>query len=112
MHNTHSYNHEPSVCMLIFILTYGFIGLEAACIEMSDPFGDGANHFDYITLAKVSRNLKNHGHYEKIPYIANSDNSNQTRVYQSNEHWIHRILLQIYTTFYIHMNGIRENLLN
>lgn len=40
------------VCMLIFILTYGFVGLESACIEMSDPFANGANHFDYITLAK------------------------------------------------------------
>ena len=44
--------------MLIFILTYGFVGLESACIEMSDPFGNGANHFDYVSLAKVSNNVK------------------------------------------------------
>ena len=49
--------HTPyplwGICMLVFILTYGFIGIEAVCVEMSDPFGDDANDFDQVNLARV-----------------------------------------------------------
>ena len=41
-------------CMLIFLLTFGFFGLEFVCIEMSDPFGTDANDFDQVNLARVS----------------------------------------------------------
>lgn len=43
-------------CMLIFLLTFGFFGLECVCIEMSDPFGTDANDFDQVNLARVSGN--------------------------------------------------------
>lgn len=33
-------------CFMVFVLTYGFIGLEICAIEMDDPFGDDENDFD------------------------------------------------------------------
>lgn len=33
-------------CFAIFLLTYGFVGLELVAIEMDNPFGDDANDFD------------------------------------------------------------------
>ena len=43
-----------SICLLTFLLTYGFIGLASVCNEMGDPFGDDANDFDQVNLALVS----------------------------------------------------------
>ena len=38
-------------CFIVFVLTYGFVGLETVAIELDDPFGDDANDFDneYVT---------------------------------------------------------------
>ena len=33
-------------CFAVFLLTYGFMGLEAVAIELDDPFGDDENDFD------------------------------------------------------------------
>jgi predicted membrane chloride channel (bestrophin family) len=33
-------------CFVVFLLTYGFVGLELVAIEMDNPFGDDANDFD------------------------------------------------------------------
>jgi len=39
-------------CFAVFLLTYGFMGLEAVAIELDDPFGDDENDFDamYVIL--------------------------------------------------------------
>ena len=41
-------------CIEIFILTYGFMGLETVSIELDDPFGDDDNDFDNLGMAYVS----------------------------------------------------------
>lgn len=50
--------HTPyplwGICVIIFLLTYGFMGLESVCIDMSDPFGDDPTDFDQVNLARVS----------------------------------------------------------
>jgi len=33
-------------CFAVFLLTYGFVGLETVAIELDDPFGDDENDFD------------------------------------------------------------------
>jgi predicted membrane chloride channel (bestrophin family) len=33
-------------CVEVFILTYGFMGLELVAIEMDNPFGDDENDFE------------------------------------------------------------------
>ena len=38
----------------VFLITYGFIGLELISIEMDDPFGDDPNDFNVDALARVS----------------------------------------------------------
>lgn len=38
-------------CVIIFILTYGFMGLEYVSIELSNPFGDDDNDFDCLGTA-------------------------------------------------------------
>jgi len=67
------------ICMLIFLLTYGFIGIEFVCIEMSDPFGDDANDFDQVNLARIAfediylvlyRNDGHEGEVSKVRRIA------------------------------------------
>jgi len=45
----------PALVMIIFFVTYGFIGLEFVSIELDDPFGDDPNDFDVLGLAKVRK---------------------------------------------------------
>lgn len=33
-------------CFMVFLLTYGFVGLEVVAIELDNPFGKDANDFD------------------------------------------------------------------
>ena len=33
-------------CCVVFLITYGFFGLEIVAIDLDDPFGDDANDFD------------------------------------------------------------------
>ena len=33
-------------CFVIFLLTYGFMGLELVAIELDDPFGNDPNDFN------------------------------------------------------------------
>lgn len=33
-------------CFMVFMLTYGFVGLETVAIELDNPFGDDPNDFD------------------------------------------------------------------
>ena len=40
-------------CAIIFLLTYGFVGLELVSIELDDPFGKDANDFDCVAYARV-----------------------------------------------------------
>ena len=44
---SNSYAH----CVVIFILTYGFMGLEYVSIELDNPFGEDANDFDNLGMA-------------------------------------------------------------
>ena len=37
----------------VFILTYGFIGIELISIELDDPFGDDPNDLDVMAMAQV-----------------------------------------------------------
>lgn len=41
------------VMVIMFFVTYGFIGLEYVSIEMDDPFGDDPNDFDDWGMAQV-----------------------------------------------------------
>merc|ERR1719491_1874590 len=38
--------------IMIFFVTYGFLGLEYVSIELSDPFGDDDNDFDNLGMAQ------------------------------------------------------------
>ena len=39
--------------VILFFITYGFVGLEMVSIELDDPFGDDPNDFDVLGLAQV-----------------------------------------------------------
>eukprot|EP00560_Eucampia_antarctica_P008048 CAMPEP_0197830298 /NCGR_PEP_ID=MMETSP1437-20131217/6894_1 /TAXON_ID=49252 ORGANISM="Eucampia antarctica, Strain CCMP1452" /NCGR_SAMPLE_ID=MMETSP1437 /ASSEMBLY_ACC=CAM_ASM_001096 /LENGTH=261 /DNA_ID=CAMNT_0043432595 /DNA_START=469 /DNA_END=1254 /DNA_ORIENTATION=+ len=41
------------VLFMIFLMTYGFIGLERVSVEMEDPFGDDPCDFDDLGLAQL-----------------------------------------------------------
>ena len=41
-------------CITTFMLTYGFIGLDATAVELDDPFGDDANDFDVAAYAQFA----------------------------------------------------------
>ncbi|GAX22612.1 hypothetical protein FisN_14Hh245 [Fistulifera solaris] len=41
-------------CCQAFVLTYGFVGLELVAIELDDPFGDDANDFNNLAVAKIA----------------------------------------------------------
>jgi predicted membrane chloride channel (bestrophin family) len=41
-------------CITIFLLTYGFLGLNATSVEMDDPFGNDANDFDVAAYAQFA----------------------------------------------------------
>ena len=41
-------------CCEVFILTFGFVGLELVAIELDNPFGNDENDFDNLGLAKAS----------------------------------------------------------
>lgn len=40
--------------VVIFFLTYGFMGIEYVSIELENPFGNDANDFNNIRMAHVS----------------------------------------------------------
>jgi len=42
------------ICMLVFLLTFGFVGLETVSVEMSDPFGVDDTDFDLFFMAEVT----------------------------------------------------------
>jgi predicted membrane chloride channel (bestrophin family) len=39
-------------CVAVFIVSYGFVGLETVAIELDDPFGDDENDFDNEGMAE------------------------------------------------------------
>jgi len=41
------------VCMIIFVITYGFIGLEYVSMELDDPFGNDPNDFDDLSMSQM-----------------------------------------------------------
>ena len=43
----------PALLILIFFITYGFVGLEYVSMELDDPFGDDPNDFDVRGLSEV-----------------------------------------------------------
>ena len=45
-------NIYASSCAL-FLMTYGFIGIELISIELDDPFGDDPNDLDVMAMAQV-----------------------------------------------------------
>lgn len=45
-------------CVTIFILTYGFMGLEYVSIELDNPFGTDDNDFDNLGMAYVRTQQK------------------------------------------------------
>mmetsp|Transcript_47345 Transcript_47345/g.71667 ORF Transcript_47345/g.71667 Transcript_47345/m.71667 type:complete len:254 (-) Transcript_47345:288-1049(-) len=46
---------QPVGAMLvIFFITYGFLGLEFVAMELDDPFGDDPNDFDNLGMARVA----------------------------------------------------------
>jgi len=51
---TYDIGQFPALLMIVFFVTYGFIGLEFVSIELDDPFGVDDNDFDVEGLALVS----------------------------------------------------------
>lgn len=43
----------PALIMVVFFITYAFVGLEFVSIELDNPFGDDPNDFDVLGLVKV-----------------------------------------------------------
>jgi predicted membrane chloride channel (bestrophin family) len=43
--------------VVLFIVTYGFIGLELISIELDDPFGDDVIDFDTLRSLRVRLNI-------------------------------------------------------
>lgn len=41
-------------CFMVFLLTYGFMGLEDVAIELDNPFGSDANDFNNNILAETA----------------------------------------------------------
>lgn len=41
-------------CIVVFIITYGFMGLETVSMELDNPFGDDDNDFDNLEMAYIS----------------------------------------------------------
>jgi len=41
-------------CFTVFLLTYGFVGLETVSIELDNPFGDDDNDFNNSALAMTA----------------------------------------------------------
>jgi predicted membrane chloride channel (bestrophin family) len=41
-------------CVTVFLLTYGFVGLDATSVELDDPFGEDANDFDVAAFAQYA----------------------------------------------------------
>lgn len=41
-------------CFVVFLLTYGFVGLEIVAIELDNPFGEDDNDFDNAALAATA----------------------------------------------------------
>jgi predicted membrane chloride channel (bestrophin family) len=39
---------------IVFLVTYGFVGLETVSIELDDPFGEDDNDFDNLGMMYVS----------------------------------------------------------
>jgi predicted membrane chloride channel (bestrophin family) len=50
--------HDVSIpiahCVVIFFLTYGFMGLEYVSIELDDPFGSDDNDFQNLRYAQTT----------------------------------------------------------
>lgn len=40
-------------CAMIFVFTYGFVGLEFIAIELDNPFGTDQNDFDHNAMAMI-----------------------------------------------------------
>lgn len=41
------------IAIIIFFVTYGFIGMEYVSIELDDPFGDDPNDFKTLRMAQI-----------------------------------------------------------
>lgn len=46
-----------SVCVFLFFLTYGFVGMELVSMHLLDPFGDNVNDLGVDTMTEV-RNIE------------------------------------------------------
>ena len=44
-----------TACFALFLITYGFIGIELVSIELDDPFGDDPNDLDVMVMAQVCK---------------------------------------------------------
>lgn len=43
--------------IVVFFLTFGFLGLEVLSIQMDDPFGEDPIDFDFLAQAKVRKRI-------------------------------------------------------
>jgi predicted membrane chloride channel (bestrophin family) len=41
------------IAIIIFFVTYGFVGLEYVSIELDDPFGNDPNDFNTLRMAQI-----------------------------------------------------------
>jgi hypothetical protein len=49
----HSISQPIQVMVIMFYVTYGFLGLEYVSMELDDPFGDDPNDFDDLGMAEI-----------------------------------------------------------
>jgi predicted membrane chloride channel (bestrophin family) len=49
----HAIPQPVQVMVIMFFVTYGFLGLEYVSMELDDPFGDDPNDFDDLGMAEI-----------------------------------------------------------
>jgi predicted membrane chloride channel (bestrophin family) len=47
------FNHPVALLIMVFLITYGFMGLEFVAIELSDTFGDDPSDYDLMGYAQM-----------------------------------------------------------
>lgn len=51
---THDIDNPIQNCIMMFVITYGFLGLEYVSLELDDPFGDDPIDFDDMGMAEIA----------------------------------------------------------
>jgi hypothetical protein len=58
-----------SVCVFLFFLTYGFVGMELVAMHLLDPFGDNVNDLGVDTMTEVRMDSLSSLQTDANPYV-------------------------------------------